>query len=152
MEVKTIEIQFKVGLNREITLIWLLRFAIIYYSFNHTNLIFKVLDGHPLSKLIKESIPHLRPKKFDLEGYRKISLNDELNCGRYTFSIGESGGIESLYDKTTNSQLASKQNVLGQFIYTTFSEDNYIQYMDEYGYCPYKLGECDWFILVSLFI
>lgn len=109
---------------------------------------FKVLDGHPLSKLILDAIPNLRPRKFNLDGYRKISINNELNCGRYTYSIGESGGIESLYDIITRTQYASKQNILGQFIYSSFNEQNYIQYMDEYGYCPYKLGECDWFILV----
>jgi len=67
---------------------------------------------------------------------------DEQTCGRFSLKFGENSGLISLYDHAFSRQYASEENLLGKYVYTTFTQKNYDEYFSEYLYCPIDI--CKW--------
>jgi hypothetical protein len=68
----------------------------------------------------------------------------------FSLSLFWKKGISYLYDNVTNRQWASPINALSQFVYTTFSENDFGTFLDQYAYCDWRT-QCPWFIGVRTF-
>jgi len=58
-----------------------------------------------------------------------------FSCGNWYFSFGETGGLTKLNNTKTDKVWATEDHILGQYLYTTFDNKDYIEFIADYCYC-----------------
>jgi hypothetical protein len=109
------------------------------------------LQNHPLVSLISKEVIQLLPKEPNLAGFTRVKkfVNELFECGRFNIAFGPHGGLSYLNDKVSGVDwvpITTTNYSAAQFVYTTFSEQDFINYIDQYGYCDWRT-DCPWFEL-----
>jgi hypothetical protein len=86
-----------------------------------------------------------------LAGFTRVKkfVNELFECGRFNIAFGPHGGLSYLNDKVSGVDwvpITTTNYSAAQFVYTTFSEQDFINYIDQYGYCDWRT-DCPWFEL-----
>ena len=75
------------------------------------------------------------------QGFKQVSPDDTYSCGNFpTLQFNRNGSIDQLIDTDGNSW-ARDGNELGKFLYQTFTFDDFVDFMDDFGLA--KFPDCE---------
>eukprot|EP01118_Nematostelium_gracile_P005782 TRINITY_DN1838_c0_g1_i1.p1 TRINITY_DN1838_c0_g1~~TRINITY_DN1838_c0_g1_i1.p1 ORF type:complete len:717 (-),score=180.87 TRINITY_DN1838_c0_g1_i1:73-2223(-) len=112
-----------------------------YYSWQEQryfidNAIESLNQDSPLIPMIQAELDEISPEYPNLTDFSAVGTGKTWNIGNWKFEFdSENGGLNSLIDRVGN-QWSGPNNPIGRYAYTTFSQGDYDDFLDEYAYCP----------------
>ncbi|KAH9512453.1 hypothetical protein Btru_039624 [Bulinus truncatus] len=96
---------------------------------------YDALQDHPLKDMVKSEYEDTVAALPDLSGYTNAAADVEYSCpGGVVIKFTQDGSVSRLYDPVNQREWASPSAPLGQMIYDTFVEQDFIDMAKLYNY------------------
>ncbi|KAH9512451.1 hypothetical protein Btru_039618 [Bulinus truncatus] len=96
---------------------------------------YDALQDHPLKDMVKSEYEDTVAALPDLSGYTNAAADVEYSCpGGVVIKFAQDGSVSRLYDPVNQREWASPSAPLGQMIYDTFVEQDFIDMAKLYNY------------------
>lgn len=92
-------------------------------------------DMEPLYQMIQQALSKLLPREPNLREYEIVSdMSKTFKCeDGMAIRFGKDGSLQSLYDPYNKMEWATGAP-LGQFLYVTYNETNFVDMAKQYNY------------------
>ncbi|XP_059146397.1 uncharacterized protein LOC131933931 [Physella acuta] len=93
------------------------------------------LGDHPLRQQVEQEFDYLVAREPDLTGYSEAQVDTDYYCNNgVIIKFASDGSISRLYDPVNQQEWASPTSRLGQLIYDTYVEQDFIDMAKQYNY------------------